>query len=127
MAFTLVVETDDVEGVGHRRAGTGGVHGGGYRAGLVFGEGNAAEHLGGGAAKGGRLLIQLVADAPGDDGWVIAVTADEGAKIRLMPVGEDGLEVIAGFVDAPRIENLIDDHEAHLVGEVEELGRRWVV
>jgi hypothetical protein len=73
------------------------------------------------------LFAHFVADAPHDDGGVVAVAADEGAGVGLGPIGEDAAVIVGGFGAAPGVEGFIEDDEAHLVGEFEKLRRGRIV
>ena len=53
--------------------------------------------------------------------WIVAASSrsDAFAEVEVIVVGVLG--------DGPAVEHLVHDQEAHAVGEVEELGRWWVV
>ena len=127
-AFALIVEADDVHPCGERHVRLGKVHRRRHGARRVFGEDDAAQaRTDGGSGRVGVLLAHLVANAPDDDGRVVAVAADHGAGVLLAPVVENEVEVVGRLLALPRVEHLVDDKEAHAVAEVEQLGRGRIV
>ncbi|QBZ63582.1 hypothetical protein PoMZ_05266 [Pyricularia oryzae] len=79
-------------------------------------------------AAGARGIL-LVRDArqPLRDRGVVAVAAHKGAQVRLRPVIPDGGKVVFHLVDRPRVKDLVENQHAHVVGQLQELGRRRVV
>ncbi len=66
------------------------------------------------------LLGDFVADAPEDDGGMIAVAAEFGAPILLVPVIEEQMIIVFGFAAFPAIEGLIHNEHAQAVAEIEQ-------
>ncbi len=103
------------------------VEAGGDGAGAVLLAGDAGEAGGEAPADGVALLDDLVADAPHHDGRVVAVAADHGAEVGLVPPREiDGVVVLL-FRNGPGVEGLDLDEEAHAVAEIEQLGGGGIV
>ena len=77
-----------------------------------------AEGVGLGVAP---LLQHLVADAPHEDGGMVAVAADEVGQVALVPFIEVAGIVVRRLLLAPHVEGLIHHDEAHAVAEVQQL------
>ena len=98
----------------------------GYGAGGII----AVDHLGemaGHAALGVVLFVDFIAGAPQDDGRVVAVAAYQGLQILFVPLAEQGGIVAGLLAHSPAVEGLVHDEHAHLVGQIQQLGRRGVV
>ena len=72
-------------------------------------------------------VVDLVADGPEDDAGVVAIALDGVGGVADGPLLEVEVIVVGILGDGPAVEHLVHDEEAHAVGEVEELGRGWVV
>ncbi len=72
-------------------------------------------------------VVDFVADGVEDDAGVVAIALDGGGCRRAQTIPEVEVVVVGVFGDGPAVEHLVHDEEAHAVGEVEELGRGWVV
>ncbi len=120
----VVVDAEDVEGCGE--AGFEGrfgiVAGGADEACGVFAADDVGEAFGHFTAVGSALFGDFIADAPEDDGGVIAVAVDHGDDIAFGPVVEEAAITEAGLGAFPFVEGFIHDEEAHAVGEVEKFG-----
>ena len=73
------------------------------------------------------MLGDFIADAPKDDGRMVAVTADECAKVFFVPVRKKKVVVVSGLAANPAIERFVHDDEAETIGDVEQFGSRRVV
>ena len=78
-------------------------------------------------AVGVVLLIDLVADAPQNHARMIAVTADKGAQVLLVPVGEKEMIISRPLRFRPAIERLRHHDKSHPVAQFQQLGRRRIV
>ena len=97
-------------------------------AGRIFLPDDVAQTSGhGGSLLGGVLLADFVADAPHDHRRVIAIAADPGAHVLLVPVAEDQVEVERRLPSLPDVEQLVHDEKAHAVRQVEQLGGGRIV
>ena len=77
--------------------------------------------FGGDQMSGLRTLLgDFVADAPEDDAGMIAVAAQFGAPILLVPVVEEQMIIVFGFAAFPAVEGLIHDDHAQAVAEIEQ-------
>ena len=68
------------------------------------------------------LLKHLVADAPYDDGGMVAVAHHEVAQVFLMPFGEITGIVVGGLLLAPHVECLVHHEQAERVAKFEQFG-----
>ena len=127
-----VVLADDVEEVGEAVV-------------VVAGDVGAEESLGDGA--GGVVVVEgfdegfedgdgdfgvwgvvdLVAGGVEDDAGVVAVALHGVGGIDEGPLAEVEMVVVGVLGDGPGVEHLVHDEESHVVAEVEELRRGWVV
>ena len=78
-------------------------------------------------AVGRALFGDFIADAPEDDGGVIAVALKHGAEILLVPIGKEEVVVVLRFPRCPAIEGLVHHDDAQAVADVEQFRRRRVV
>ena len=69
----------------------------------------------------GALLSHLVADAPENDTRMIAVAADQGAQVFVMPFREQQMIVISLFAPDPAVKRLIHHHHPQAVAEIQQL------
>ncbi len=126
----LVIEAHCVqkgaEAVVHR---VGVAAGGRDITGRILAVGNGRQFLSVGRIPALALLGDFVADAPHDHRGVVAITADQGPRILLMPLVEQVIPavVVARLGLTPGVEHLVQDHEAHAVGKVEQFRGRRVV
>ncbi len=84
-----------------------------------------------GASEGRTFLITLlgdfVADAPHHDGRVVSVTADQHARVLLVPGIEQQAVVVRRLARAPDVERLVHDEDPFLVGVILQLGSGRIV
>ena len=83
-----------------------------------------AESIGLGVAP---LLEHLVANAPDEDGGMVAVAHDEVGEVTFVPLVEVAGIVVGRLLLAPHVKGFIHDDEAHAVAQVEQFGGRRVV
>ena len=83
-----------------------------------------AEGIGLGVAP---LLEHLVANAPDEDGGMVAVAHDEVGEVTFVPLVEVAGIVVGSLLLAPHVKGFIHDDEAHAVAQVEQFGGRRVV
>ena len=75
-------------------------------------------------ALGTRVgVVDLVADAPEQQAWVVAVAADPGSNILFLPLVKEAAVVVRVLAAAPAVEALDIHQNAHLIGQIHELRR----
>ena len=78
-------------------------------------------------ARRGALFGDFVADAPQNDAGMIAVPAQFGAPILLVPVVVKQMIIVFGLAAPPAIERLVHHHHAHAVAQIQPFGGGRVV
>ncbi len=68
-------------------------------------------------------LLDLVADAPHDDAWMVPVAQYHALKVALPPVGKGYMVVVGSLAFPPAVEGLVDHEHAQSVAGIQE-GRR---
>jgi hypothetical protein len=103
----LVVEADDVDDTGEGIVWSGLIAADRGVSGWIFLADDIFEALGCGRAVPSTLFGNFISKAPDDDRGVVPVSPDEGPEVRLVPVGEDEVKVVAALLRVPRIEDLL--------------------
>ncbi len=89
--------------------------------------GELARNRGCGAVAVRPLLHHFVADAPHEHAGMIAVAQHHVREVAHVPGVPIEMVVVLGLFFLPHIEGFVQHDETHPVGQVEQLGRRWVV
>src|SRR5690348_11256789 len=74
-----------------------------------------------------RSLLDLVADAPHHDAWMVARTADDGGEIFAPVLVEMDRVILRLLAIAPDVEGLRHHHQAMAVAGIEESRGEWIV
>lgn len=77
-----------------------------------------------GAGPSGLLLTRSIIEALHEDGPVATVPAHKRAQVQLVPVEEDEIELVARLAAPLVVEDLVHDHGAESVLEVQHPGCR---
>ena len=109
------------------RSGLGVVHPLSDGAGGILAMSNLLEEVGDLIAPLSALLVDLVADAPHDDGGGISVVTDETDEVALCPVAEEGTVPILHLRDPPLVEALRHNQHPHLVCQLDQLRSGHIV
>ena len=72
-------------------------------------------------------LRNFIADAPHDDGWMVAVALHHTREVTLPPLVEEAGIVVGVLVQFPHIGEFIDHEDAQLIAGIEERLRRWIM
>ena len=80
-----------------------------------------------GHALGAAEIVNLVAEAPHDDGGMVAVAEDHGVEIGLPVGGEIDAVILGKFSVGPAIAGFVDDEQAEAVAGVEKGGGGGIV
>ena len=73
------------------------------------------------------LIGHLIANAPHNNTWVVAVVVDEVHKVALGPLIEIFVVAILHLCRAPLIEGLDHKHHTHLVASLDKFWGRHIV